>query len=165
MSTQRASNAQSWRGAGALRTPYHQEGDAIDGRRMDVTTAATPYDARKLRVRFEHWLRENGAPVTDAEDLGLAVYEALANAAEHAYGPEHRARTMRLLARVDRDHVTVSVIDQGRWRPSGESRYRGRGLALMRHLTTDVHIEPSLQGTTVHLRAHLRVKEGSARSD
>lgn len=141
-----------------------QEGYAIDGRRMDLTSAATPHEARELRVRFERWLRENGAPVTDAEDLGLAVYEALANAAEHAYGPDQPGRTMRLLARLDRDHVTVSVIDQGRWRPSGESRYRGRGLALMRHLTTDVHIEPSTHGTTVHLRTHLRAKEGSARA-
>ncbi len=143
----------------------HQEGDAIDPRRMDVTTAATPHEARELRVRFEHWLGGTGAPVTVAEDLGLAVYEALANAAEHAYGPEHPAPTMRLLAWLDRDDVSVWVIDQGRWRPPGQSRYRGRGLGLMRHLTADVQIEPSTQGTTVHLRAHLGVKEGSARSD
>ena len=132
---------------------------------MDVTAAATPQDARELRVRFEYWLRENGAPVTVTEDLGLAVYEALANAAEHAYGPEHPAPTMRLLAWLDRDDVRIWVIDQGRWLHPGESRYRSRGLALMRHLTTGVHVEPSAQGTTVHLRAHLGVQESSARSD
>ena len=163
-STHRASIGQLWRRA-ALPTPRHQEGDVIDRRRMDVTTPATPQDARELRVRFEHWLRENDAPVTVAEDLGLAVYEALANATEHAYVPEHPAPTMRLLAWLDRDDVMIWVIDHGRWLHQGESRYRSRGLALMRHLTTDVHVEPSAQGTTVHLRAHLSVKEGSARSD
>ena len=132
---------------------------------MDVTAAATPLEARELRVRLEQWLRGVGVPVTVVEDLGLAVYEALANAVEHAYGPEHPAPTMRLLAQLDADGVTVSVIDQGGWRPPGESRYRRRGLALMHHLTTDVHIEPSTQGTTVHLRAHLGAKKGGGRSD
>lgn len=132
---------------------------------MDVTTAATPQEARELRVRFEHWLRGTGVAVSVAEDLGLALYEALANAAEHAYGPEHPAPTMRLLAQLDRDDVMIWVIDQGRWLPPGEPRYRGRGLALMRHLTTDVHIEPSIRGTIVHLRAHLGVKDGSAMSN
>lgn len=88
-------------------------------------------------------------------DLGLAVYEALANAAEHAYEPGCPAPPLRLTARLDHDHVLVSISDEGRWCPPGDRGLRGRGLSLMRQLVSAVDVEPGAQGTTVHLCAHL----------
>lgn len=59
---------------------------------------------------------------------------------------------MRLKARVDRDLLLITVIDQGRWRAIREPGNRGRGLAMMRSLTTKVDIRPTTEGTTVELR-------------
>lgn len=90
-----------------------------------------------------------------ADDLGLAVYEALANAAEHAYPPDHPNPVIRLHARLDVDRVQITISDHGAWSPPGEPGYRGRGLAMMRHLATHVDVDSSPQGTTVHLNAPL----------
>ena len=49
------------------------------------------------------------------------------------------------------------VFDRGRWRPAGDYRWRGRGIAIMRALVDDVQIEPSPSGTTVVLRRRLHV--------
>jgi len=56
---------------------------------LDVTVPATARNATALRGTFRHWV---DSILTDdaADDLTLAVYEALANAAEHAF-TAHRA--------------------------------------------------------------------------
>jgi Histidine kinase-like ATPase domain len=88
------------------------------------------------------------------DDLVLAVYEALANVVEHAYPPEHPQPMMRLQARVEDRHVLITISDHGRWRtPPREPGYRGRGLAMMRSLITELHLHRGPQGTTVQLRA------------
>ena len=120
---------------------------------FDLAAEANPPSARQLRVRFQEWLRTLGVPTAVADDLTLAVYEALANAAEHAYHPGHPNPVMRLQAQLDHNPLLIVVTDHGSWRTPQESGYRGRGLAMMRSLTTEVHLNPTAQGTTVHLRA------------
>lgn len=113
-------------------------------------------------MQFEQWLRAAGAAPAVAADLGLAVYETLANAAEHAYPPDHPDPVVRLRARLDAGRVQIIISDRGDWSTAGDGLgYRGRGLAMMRHLATDVDIAPGPQGTTVQLNAPL----GSARTD
>lgn len=92
---------------------------------LDLTDAATAGTARAWRHRFEERLCREGAPPSNAEDLGHAVYEALANAVEHAYPadppesrdpparaarrnarPDHRLRRRNLVTR-SRPHVHV----------------------------------------------------------
>lgn len=106
-------------------------------------------------MQFEQWLRAAGAASTVADDLGLAVYEALANAAEHAYPPGHLDPVVRLHATLDGDGVRITVSDRGAWSAPGDDGYRGRGIAMMRYLAAHVAIEPGRQGTTVALRAPL----------
>ncbi len=122
---------------------------------FNVTTEAAADNARQLRVRFQQWLQALGVRSAVVEDLTLAVYEALANAVEHAYDPDHLHPVMHLQARIERTQLLITVTDHGRWRTPGEPGYRGRGLAIMRSLTTEVDLRPSTHGTTVHLRAAL----------
>ena len=123
---------------------------------FDLAVEASPVNARQLRVRFQEWLQMLGAPVTLVDNLTLAVYEALANVVEHAYPPDCAHPLMRLQARVDHRQVLITISDHGRWRaPASGPGYRGRGLAMMRSLTTALHLHRSAKGTTVRMRAPL----------
>ncbi len=128
---------------------------------LDVSGPATGATAARARRAFATWLAVDLAAGDLFDDLVLVVYEALANAVDHAYrysitGP------VRLLARRTRRAVHVTVADHGTWRVAatgvrtaepGEVNVRGRGLALIRRLVPDVHIDRSATGTVVHLRA------------
>lgn len=52
------------------------------------------------------------------DDIGLAVYEALANVIEHAYpaGAAHPVFDLHVQCEVDM--LTVVVADHGRWKPA-----------------------------------------------
>jgi serine/threonine-protein kinase RsbW len=131
-------------------------GNAIGGRGpLDLAAEAKPEKARQLRVCLQYWLRALGAPCALVEDLCLAAYEALTNVVDHAYHPGHLNPIMSLRARADQGQLTVTVSDQGRWRPPQHPGYRGRGLVMMRALTTELHLYPTAEGTTVQLRAAL----------
>lgn len=119
---------------------------------LGVSSTATPDSVRCLRGRFEQWLRTHGPPATLVDDLALAVYEALANVVEHAYHPRHPHPVVQLQAQLEDGHLLITVTDYGCWRTPRETGYRGRGLALMRCLT-DLHLDPTAAGTTVHMRA------------
>lgn len=102
-----------------------------------------------LRAGIRAWARGAGMPVDDAADLVLATYEALTNAAEHAY--ESEAWTVDLVAaRTPEARIVVSVRDRGRWRPPPpDPGFRGRGLAMMRSLAHELDVRPGDDGTTV----------------
>lgn len=121
---------------------------------LSVKSSATAHSARDMRCAFQKWLRSLHAPVEVVEDLGLVVYEALANAAEHAYHPDEHHRPLHLHARVERNAVVVTIADQGHWLPEHDPGDRGRGLQLMRFMA-ELQVDISARGTTVVLRAPL----------
>lgn len=124
--------------------------------RFELTLEATPHNARQLRARFQQWLQTLGAPTALVDDLTLAIYEALANVVEHAYPSDHPDPLMHLHAQLQRHQVLIIISDHGRWRtPPTHPGYRGRGLTMMRSLSTELHLNPSPEGTTVQLRAPL----------
>jgi anti-anti-sigma factor len=87
----------------------------------------------------------------------VAVGEACANAAEHAYrGAE--PGPIAVSADVDVDGVlTVAVRDEGSWRPPDrDPGDRGRGLLIMRQLVDTVVLDEAARGTTVTLSLRLR---------
>ena len=102
------------------------------------------------------WTAAAGLPGDTAEDLQLALGEALANAVEHAYAasPGDGECSYRLARGAD-GSVRVEVRDTGLWRPPPADRgYRGRGLELIEALGTDVEVEHAsgVAGTTVRFR-------------
>ena len=138
-------------------------GDRAGGGSDPTVSAATmvgpldcpgiPADAARLvgvRRVLQDWALATGLPATTAADLVLAVYEAMANAAEHAY--RNRPGTIDLLATVDDDEVVVTVRDRGDWRPPpADPGHRGRGLMMIRSMSR-AEVEPGPQGTTVRMR-------------
>ncbi|WP_409331413.1 SpoIIE family protein phosphatase [Trujillonella humicola] len=117
---------------------------------------AVPSSLPAVRRRLGAWLDRLGMGEQDRVGVMVAVGEAAANAAEHAYrdgepGPVH------VLAAVDQDGVlTVVVRDHGTWRPPDrDPGSRGRGLLIMRQLVDGVVLQDE-GGTTVTLRLRLR---------
>ena len=124
--------------------------------RLDVTVPATTQNATALRRTFSCWVHSLIANDA-AEDLTVAVYEALTNAAEHAFTAHRTPGSIWLHAILADGQITVTVADNGSWRhPTDSGGYRGRGLPLIHQLTTEAHIAPSPYGTTVRLRRQCR---------
>jgi anti-anti-sigma factor len=107
---------------------------------------------RALRREVADWVGAAGLPVEVAEDLELALGEAAANAAEHAY-PEGGGEFEYAVARTEDGSVEARVRDHGRWRPVPEDNgYRGHGLRVIRELGVDVRIDRGDAGTDVRFR-------------
>jgi len=119
-----------------------------------VADAASAAETRK---EFGSWLRQHFTLDEERHnDLVLAVYEALANAAEYAYVDSPLPGTVGLSADYapESDTLMVTVIDHGCWRiPTGNqpSNLRGRGIPLMHALADEATIEGTPTGTEVTL--------------
>lgn len=127
-----------------------------DDDRFVSNGAADSVDAARIRDEFAHWLQRHiGVDEVRWFDAVLAVNEALANAAEFAYGGGEG--TVGVLAVGDRVRrcLTVTVSDRGSWHessPLDRQPSRGRGISLMRNLADSVVIATSGRGTSVLLR-------------
>jgi len=123
--------------------------------RSDI--AADAASAAQMRLDFGAWLQQNFI-LDDVRfnDVLLAVYEALANAAEYAYIDAPRPGSVGLSAAYapESDTLMVKVVDHGCWRQSEgdpSSNFRGRGIPLMHALADEATIEGSPTGTEVTL--------------
>ena len=123
---------------------------------LHLDLQAQPAALPGVRRRLGAWLTALGMSEQDRVGVMVAVGEACANAAEHAYrgtdpGP------MSVTAAVDVDGLlTVTVRDHGTWRPPDrDPGDRGRGLLIMRQLVDGVTLEEGL-GTTVTMTMRLR---------
>ncbi len=132
----------------------HRLADSPAPLRLDLP--AVPSSLPAVRRQLGAWLDHLGMGEQDRVGVMVAVGEAAANAAEHAYrdadpGPMH------VSAAVDPDGVlTVTVRDEGAWRPPDrDPGSRGRGLLIMRQLVDGVVLQGE-GGTTVTLRLRLR---------
>ena len=133
----------------------HRRETALEPLRLDLV--ATPAALPGVRRRLGAWLADLGMGEQDRVGVMVAVGEACANAAEHAYrGTE--PGPMSVSAHVDLDGVlTVTVRDEGHWRPPDrDPGDRGRGLLIMRQLVDTVTFDEQPRGTTVTLGVRLR---------
>ena len=148
------SGAGGW-SSGAASTPDPADDVAIIVARLVpaplrlVLPAEAPM-LRKLRVSLITWTAAVGLDEDDSYDLQLAVGEAAANAVEHAYrdGP---AGTMAVELRHDAGGaVRARVRDEGSWRPAPDDKgYRGRGLDLIRDVSSRMELDRGPAGTEV----------------
>ncbi|MGY2085406.1 SpoIIE family protein phosphatase [Blastococcus sp. SYSU DS0539] len=132
----------------------HRRATTHEALRLDLV--AVPSALPGVRRRLTAWLTGLGMGEQDRVGVMVAVGEACANAAEHAYrGTE--PGPMSVTAQVDVDGVlTVTVQDEGTWRPPDrDPGDRGRGLLIMRQLVDGVTLEED-HGTTVTLSFRLR---------
>lgn len=118
------------------------------------TTAATPATISGLRIEFSTWIA-GVLNTTEGRraDITLAVYEAMANATEHAY-PRDRPGEVLVRARYLRRTRTLRVLvrDRGRWWHHAKPLTgRGHGLSLIRGLCDRAVITSPAAGTTVDL--------------
>ncbi|MGY1643120.1 SpoIIE family protein phosphatase [Geodermatophilus sp. SYSU D00703] len=123
---------------------------------LDLDLPAVPSSLPAVRRRLTAWLAGLGMGEQDRVGVMVAVGEACANAAEHAYRGTTPGR-MYVTAGVDVDGLlTVTVRDEGRWRPPDrDPGDRGRGLLIMRQLVDGVVLQGE-HGTTVTLSMRLR---------
>jgi anti-sigma regulatory factor (Ser/Thr protein kinase) len=120
----------------------------------------TPGDVRR---QLRPWLETLGWPREQAEDLLLAVDEAVSNAVEHAYPapasalthPDERGVELCVsdtTATDDTHRAIVTVTDRGQWKPRAVSpSSRGRGLQMMRALTEYLDVTATGSGTRVKM--------------
>jgi serine/threonine-protein kinase RsbW len=108
---------------------------------------ASPEVATRLRRQLVEWARHEGIPAATTDDIGLACYEAMANAVTHAY-PYGTIGPLELHARLVPGWVVVTVTDHGRW---PEQPHPGYGLDLIRRLSDDAEVVRGDYGTTVRM--------------
>jgi serine/threonine-protein kinase RsbW len=116
---------------------------------LDVTRPAEPIEVTLLRRLASRWLGQHVALVERHDDVVLAVGEAAANSALHAY-PD-RAGRVQLTCTLAPEHAEFRVRDWGMWQEPRAER-ESRGIILMRALTDDCVVNHLPDGTEVVLR-------------
>ena len=112
---------------------------------------AEPRSLVPMRRELRQWLAQSDVPDDPAADVILAADEACTNSIEHGYSGGGDG-TLTLTATAGEGHVEVVVADDGTWRkPPADPGIRGRGVALMRALMTEVDITPGENGSRVRL--------------
>ena len=133
----------------------HRRATSLEPFRLELL--AVPAALPGIRRQLGSWLTGIGMSEQDRVGVMVAVGEACANAAEHAYrGTE--PGPIEVTADVDVDGVlTVTVRDEGFWHPPDrDPGDRGRGLLIMRQLVDTVVLDDAAQGTMVTLTLRLR---------
>lgn len=118
---------------------------------MERFTARYPGQSqslRPMRADLRDWLARNGVAGPRAWDVLLAASEAAANAVDHG-----RNDRFDVEAVLDGGTLAISVADHGAWRPPlVADAERGRGLAIIRTVATDVEVVGTAAGTTIRMR-------------
>ncbi len=133
------------------RTGYDDDVTALAAHRLPEpvrplhTEAATDRGGvRGLRRTLDRWLDDLDPAPDDRNAIELAVWEAVANAVDHAY-PPGRPGPVRIDAALLPDGVLeCRIADEGHWRdPPRGATHRGRGLLLAQQLVDAVHVHRS----------------------
>jgi anti-anti-sigma factor len=115
--------------------------------------AARPDQLAVVREAMRGWLASAGVDRGDGELLVLAAGELCANAVEHAYPATADGSVEVSLSRDTAGTLSLVVRDRGRWRPPAiDPGDRGRGLAIVRGLMSEVEVDGAPEGTTVTVR-------------
>lgn len=113
--------------------------------------AALPAHLGRARRRIAAWLTACGLDTDVIDDIVLATNEALANAADHAFGGRSGEVWVRV-HREGRDGLRVLVQDSGRWRPPpADPGCRGHGMTLIAALAQRCRVRRGRAGTTVEM--------------
>jgi anti-sigma regulatory factor (Ser/Thr protein kinase) len=115
---------------------------------------AEPARLGELRGAVARWCAAIGMGEDGVTDLQLALGEAVTNSVEHAYLGGEPDGVEVDLDRLPGGDVGVRVADSGRWRPPPDDPgFRGRGLALIGDIASELDVRRGPDGTTVRFRA------------
>jgi anti-anti-sigma factor len=121
---------------------------------LHIDLAADPAQLARVRREAAVWSIRSGLDPDTAQDLELALGEAVANSVEHAYRDTDRPG--RVQVTLDRDaagSLTVTVADGGNWHPpAADPGFRGRGLQIINTLAADVELHHGSSGTVLRFR-------------
>jgi anti-sigma regulatory factor (Ser/Thr protein kinase) len=126
----------------------------VPDRSFGSTFSALPMAVPLVRRSMERYARGLGLDEDACFALLTATGEAIANAVEHAY--LGAPGVVRVQAHAGEDVLTVTVEDEGKWKPAQRRDERGRGLPLMRALMDAVEIRTHQARTEVRLTMTLR---------
>jgi anti-anti-sigma factor len=144
-----------WAGGGGVGGPDPADDVALIVARLVPAPLrlALPAEApvlRELRAAVLAWAAAAGIDEDDIYDLQLAVGEAAANAVEHAYRGRDPGPMSVELARDADGAIEAHVRDEGSWRPAPDDKgYRGRGLELIRDVSSRMQLHHGTGGTEV----------------
>jgi anti-sigma regulatory factor (Ser/Thr protein kinase) len=124
-------------------------------RELRVSRMASAAAPKSIRHALDAFLKTLALPDERREDIVLAVGEALANAAEHAYEvrqPRAEPGTIELHATATPDgrRIAIEIRDSGCFIERAARDDRGFGFRIMRSIARDVAIDTG-QGTKVLL--------------
>lgn len=119
---------------------------------------AVPERLAALRRELGEWARAAGMSEEGVASLALAAYEAMANAAEHAYRGARGIVEVSAVRGVAPARIEVEITDRGQWRLPlpGRNGVGGRGLVLARELSDECHVGTGPGGARVRMRWLLR---------
>ena len=120
------------------------------GRTVTTTVPAHLQQLAVLRRTLRQWLIATVVDQHTAQELVLAVGEAVTNAIEHAYLDSEPGSVELTVSRYP-EELHFEVRDHGRWRTIPAPGPRGRGLKMMEKLTDAVTVDIDDHGTTVQL--------------
>ncbi|HVE96708.1 MAG TPA: SpoIIE family protein phosphatase [Pseudonocardiaceae bacterium] len=120
------------------------------GRTVTTTVPAHLQQLAVLRRTVRQWLTATAVDQHTAQELVLAVGEAVTNAVEHAYLDSEPGSVELTVSRYP-EELRLEVRDHGRWRTIPAPGPRGRGLKMMEKLTDAVTVDIDDDGTTVRL--------------
>ncbi|HEV7210376.1 MAG TPA: SpoIIE family protein phosphatase [Blastococcus sp.] len=121
---------------------------------LHLDLPADPAQLSRVRRQALDWASGAGLDPDTAQDLELALGEAVANSVEHAYrDTDVPGRVQVTLDRDAAGGLTVTVTDGGTWHPpAADSGYRGRGLQMINTLAADVELHHGPSGTVLRFR-------------
>lgn len=123
--------------------------------RFEHEFLATPGEVAWMRRRLAEWLEDADIEPERRHEVVLAVAEAGANAAEHAYDFDGKG-VVRVEAWISNGNLQISIEDSGKWHRPRLDGDRGRGIPIMNGLMRDVTIDRGPGGTTVRMRVAAR---------
>ena len=118
------------------------------GTALEVSRPAVVAEAVLLRKLASRWILQHRALSARHDEIVLAVGEAAANAAIHAY-PDGKGR-VELECDVDATAATMRIRDWGRWKQPAPNA-DGRGLLIMEALSDELAVRHDAAGTEIVL--------------
>jgi anti-sigma regulatory factor (Ser/Thr protein kinase)/PAS domain-containing protein len=119
---------------------------------LEIDRPAEVVEAAFMRRIAARWLSQHDSLRDRHDEIVLAIGEAAANAAVHAY--DGRRGNVRLQCEIGPAHAEFRVRDWGSWEPPTQAEEH-RGVAIMQALADDFELRHLDDGTEIVLRFRL----------